>query len=114
MTITDEVWNNIKAQFISQIGERGYEEVRKNYDWKSIPSQMTIFDGNKRKDLAQLNKKLDSLKVVYKIASFVHMLNGNEPRHYVVLMIPYKGNEDWDRSAKWDTVYFILKAESLN
>jgi len=88
-------------------------KFEKNYDWKSIPSQMTIFDGNERKDIKQLNKKLDSLKIVYKIASFTHFPKGLEPRRYIILKVPYKGNEDWDRSAKWDTVYFILRAESL-
>jgi len=29
MVITDEVWNNIKGQIISQLGDVGYEEVRK-------------------------------------------------------------------------------------
>ena len=110
MIIVDEVWNNIKDQLIAQIGEEGYNDVRAHYDYKSIPEQMSVYSAGKRKNLQELSSKLSTLKV-FKIASYDHIFQGKNWGKYLILKCPYEENKNWDTTAKWDIVYFIIKED---
>ncbi|THU40468.1 hypothetical protein FAM09_11445 [Niastella caeni] len=113
MLIIDEIWEQAKNEIVLQVGEEKYKEIRRNYDWKSIPSQMTIFDGNRRRTVIELSKKLDSLKCLYKIATFSAQAKGGIPINIAIVEVPYKGNEDWDPKAKWNVVYFLLNVDDI-
>jgi hypothetical protein len=110
VVIVDDVWANIKQQIISQVGEDGYNEIRSHYDYKSIPPQMSVYGGGKKKDLKELSAKLSSLKV-YKVASYDHIFQGKDWGKYIILKCPYEENKNWDTTAKWYVVYFILKSD---
>jgi hypothetical protein len=108
MKIGDATWSKIKDQIIHQVGEEKYQKIRSNYDYKSLPEQMSLFDGKKMRALDEFSKKLDNLKLMYKVATYDHISNGVNWGKRVILEVPYKGNEAWDSTAKWDTVYFLL------
>ena len=81
-------------------------------NWKNIPEQMSIWNSNKKTDTSVLYPRLSKLNL-YKIATFRHVFQNEDWGNYVILRVPYIGNEKWDPTAKWDTVYFIVKAEAV-
>lgn len=108
MTIVDEIWNNSEREIITQIGKVEYRKVRENYSWQSIPAEMSNFAGGKKKDKNTYHEKMNKLKVMYKIATYTSSFQGKDWGKYVILKVPYAGNEDWDTNVKWDVVYFIF------
>lgn len=110
--LVEDFWENKKEPIESQLGAGSMEIIKKYSYWKNIPAQMNIFNGSKKTGITELAERLDRLKV-YKIATFRHIYQGIDWGELVILEVPYDENKDWDPAAKWDIVYFIVKAEAI-
>jgi hypothetical protein len=105
-------WSENKSkEVIDQIGKDEFENVKKYSDFKNIPCAFLIFCNNKKKKIEELKTKLEQLHA-FEIANY-HQYNfsGDYKGIYSILMVPYKGNENWDTTAKWEKVYFIVSKE---
>jgi hypothetical protein len=109
---SEDFWDNKRDELVKQVGQDGFEKIKTYSNYRHIPSQMSVFDGKKKIDPQELYKRLDSLKV-YKYATFKHIYQGKDWGEYVVLMVPYKGNANWNSLARWDTIFLILPAEAI-
>ncbi len=113
MMITEEGWENIKKEIIPIIGEAKVNDIMRHYDWKSIPSRMSIFDGVRLTPMPEISARLDSLKGIRKVVSFKYYFRDKYYGDRVILEVSYNGNEQWDTGTKWDVVYFILNEEDV-
>jgi hypothetical protein len=109
----EEFWNGKKEEIERQMGEGGLERLKKYSHYKNIPESMVIFSGGRKKNSDEFYSKLGQLKNLQMIAVFRHVFQGNDFGNYVVIQVPYKGNENWEPGVKWDTVYFIFKEEYI-
>jgi hypothetical protein len=107
MVITDGVWAGSKNEIVAQIGEEGFEKVKTHYDYKSVPAAMSLASEQNVKNQSRFYEKLQKLKV-FKIATFTQWFEGKNWGRLGILQVPYKGNETWDATAVWDTVYLIV------
>jgi hypothetical protein len=108
-------WDENKSkEIIDQIGKVEFENVKKYSDARNIPCPFLIICNGKKKKLPELREKLEQLHA-FEIANF-HQYNssGDFKGIYSILMVPYKGNENWDSSAKWDKVYFIVSKDLIS
>lgn len=112
MSFADNFWDNKKDQIVMQIGEAEYEKMLRNSDWRKIPGQMSIWNGKKKTEPAVLYPKLDKLNV-FQIASFNHVYQGKDFGKFVILRCPFEENKNWDSTATWDTVYFIVEEAGM-
>jgi hypothetical protein len=113
MNIGESVWNKANDQIVSQVGELKLRQIKSNYEWNILPGQMSIFDGKKVKSMEEYSSKMDSLQVMYRIATFNNLSGGKNWGKLAIIEVPYKGNENWDTKAKWDVVYFIVDANAV-
>ena len=113
MNIGEAVWSAASDQIISQVGELKFRKIKSNYAWNVLPGQMSVFDGKKVKPMKEYSKKMDSLPLMYRIATFDHISSGKNWGKVAIIEVPYKGNESWDPKAKWDVVYFVLEANAV-
>lgn len=102
------------AQIIKQIGEVEFEKVKKYSHYSNIPVQMLLYNSQKtsKRDTLEYKQKQNSLNV-FQIALYSHWWHGEYWGEYVILSVPYSANKDWDSTAKWDTVYFIIPGEYI-
>jgi hypothetical protein len=107
--IPDEFWLNKKGELVNQIEEEEFKRVS-TYCCQNLPSQMVLFNGHKLGDTTDLHARLNKLKL-YLIATFKNIHEGVDRGEYCILRVPYNENRNWDSTAKWDTVYFIIKRE---
>lgn len=112
MMIGEEIWNNAESEIVSQIGFDEYAVVKKNYDYRSIPSAMSLSSAENRKNVSTFYQKLSMLKL-YKVATFTSSSGGKNWGKSVILKVPYDGNQDWDKNVKWDSVYFIINEDAI-
>lgn len=111
-SLPEHFWeDNKKDELIKQIGVQEFEKVKIYSQRNFIPCQMQVFcedlDGSRKKDINLLKKKMNSLKA-YKIASYSHWYGGEYWGQYSIIKVPYINNKDWDSTAKWEVVYFII------
>ncbi len=101
---------------IQQIGEKEYEKVKKFSDRNNVPCQFQIFcedrDGAPKKNIDSLMKKLGKL-TVFKIATYTHNSKSGKSFPMVIVGAPYEDNKNWDPTVKWDTIYFLVPAQSV-
>ncbi|SRR5258706_4414287 len=109
--VTEDFWNSTKADIVKQIGEENFEKVKTFSTNKNVPVQLLQWDGHKKVDLDEYCKRLSSLKV-YRVAEFNEIWKDKDWGKYMILSVP---NQElyWDKTAKWDTVYFIIKADAV-
>lgn len=103
-------WNETKSkEVISNIGADHFEKVKMYSNFRMIPCQFLIFCGTgKKKPIPELSEKLSKL-TAYELTSFHNIPDDGVDRGEVsIIMVPYKGNENWDADATWDTVYFLV------
>ena len=112
MMIGNDIWNNAENEIISQIGKDEYTVVKKKYDYKSLPLEMSLFNLENRKNVTKYYEKLSNLKL-FRIAGFAVNSNGKDLGRNAILKVPYKGNEKWDMNVKWDSVYFVINEEAI-
>lgn len=108
MITIDEVFDGGKKEILTQISEEEFEKVKVFNKMQNQPPQMR-FDLRFVKDtVARMDyyQKLGQLRM-FKIATFKHFFQGTDWGNYVILRVPYNENVIWDKSAKWDTVYFL-------
>lgn len=110
---TEDFWKGKKEQIETQMGEGAFESVKKFSHFKNIPPQMSISNGPTMSDPETYYKKLSNLKNLYRVASFNHIFHGQDFGNYVIIQVPYIGNENWDTAAKWHTVYFIFEEKDV-
>jgi hypothetical protein len=109
----DDYWDKKSQEIIKQIGNAEFEKVKKFSHRDYIPCQLQQFcedkDGRPKKNLDSLCKRKTELNV-YKIATFMHHSNNGVLKGpYAVIRVPYEENKNWDPTAKWDTVYFVIE-----
>jgi hypothetical protein len=110
-----DYWSLYRESLIPQIGKDEFEKVIRYSDVRSIPYQLTLYKGFQKipeDSLALLSKKLDRL-ICYKIADLVYGGKEVGVKPAVLIRIPYEENKDWDPTAKWDNVYFIIPADQV-
>lgn len=110
---TDEFWNGKKEQIDAQMGNGSFERVVKYSNFKNIPKQMSISNGASMDVPEDYYKKMSGLKNLTRVATFKHTFQGTDFGKYVVVEVPYQGNENWDSAAKWNIVYFIFEEQDV-
>lgn len=107
-------WNDGKKgpEIISQLGEDGFEHVKKFSDARNIPCEFLIFcedrDGSPKKDLDSLAARKSQLNV-FRVATYKHHSKDGNIYSMAILSVPYEQNKSWSRQgAKWDTIYFLV------
>jgi len=107
----DKYWGNKSDEIVRQVGIDEFNKIIKFSHRDNIPCEMQIFcedkNGIPKKNSDSLAAKQSRLKV-YKIATYKH-----NDKEYAILRVPYSGNESWDISARWDTVYFVIQNRFL-
>lgn len=108
-------WNESRSkELITQLGQDEFSNVKRYIDPKNIPCPFLIICNGKKKKLPELQAKLEKLRA-YEIATFHHYnSSGDFSGLYSILMVPYKENEKWDSSAKWEKVYFLIKKDLVS
>lgn len=109
LMINDSVMEQIKDSITSIIGEAEYEKFKANSTAFKWPTAIGGKMWRRADSLLRRehNEKLGRLHV-YQIASYQHVWEGVTRIKYAILRVPYKGNEDWDKEVKWDTIYFMV------
>ncbi|UEG49376.1 hypothetical protein LK994_12110 [Ferruginibacter lapsinanis] len=98
-----------KDEIVSQTGEALFEEIENKCSSAAWPAALNDMDSEDSIVTAKMNR----LKL-YRIATYQHKFNGNVFDKYVILEVPYVGNEDWDANVKWEgSVYFIIKEKDI-
>jgi len=112
MMIGDEIWNNAEGEIVSQIGTEEFAAVKKHYDYRSIPSAMSLANADNRKNVDKFYQKLSTLKI-FKVATFNSVSGGKNWGKSVILKVPYEGNQEWDKNVKWDSLYIVINEEAV-
>lgn len=112
--IPEGYWTEKKvAEIVKQIGYEEFERVKLYLRHDNIPCALLLFCNGVKKELDKFTAKLQSLKV-FEIANYQNFSPSGELRDdNSILMVPYKGNEKFDITAKWDKVYFIIERKYL-
>lgn len=104
-----QVFIENKDSIVAQIGEAEFEKFKEFGNNGGWPDSIA-YDITRRRDslymrhyYAQLNK----LKM-YKIASYVQVLNGEKHARHAILCVPYDKNKNWNKNVRWDTIYFVI------
>ena len=85
---------------VKQVGSDNMTHLRVFYGKPDYPK---MFYDSAYKNKKEYNKSLSKLKA-YQVARFAkYDEQTKKTEKYVILRIPYKGNEDWASAAKWDT-----------
>lgn len=112
--IAENFFTETKDSIISQIGSEEFEKVKKYssvFSWpKSLQGKIWYKSDSLMKK--EFHRKLDKLKV-YQIANYCHYWEGSKDSRFSIIRVPYSDNMDWDKEAKWDTVYFIVQERSV-
>jgi hypothetical protein len=107
-------WNNKEEAIINQIGDKEFQKMKMYSDSRNIPCQFLMFcedrDGNPLKNLDTLGQRLGQLNI-YRIATFSHTDSKNNTHEWAILRIPYNENRNWDPAVKWDSLYFVMRAD---
>jgi hypothetical protein len=101
----ENFWEKSRDEIVKQIGESEFEKVKANSGFSGVPSEMSLYDGRKRRDTSELYPKLAQLNL-YHIATIPN--TGSKGGNFAILRCPYAENKNWDVAVKWDTVYFVL------
>ncbi len=104
----DGFWESTKDELISKMGEEEFEKIKKWSDITIIPKAFEVWDGNRKVPMDEYIKRLSSLKV-YKVVEVTQITDGTNFGKYTILAVPYQ-ELYWDKTAKWDTVYFVIKS----
>jgi hypothetical protein len=114
MSFGEGFWESYKDTIVSQIGAAEFEKLKASCGFKKVPSTMSIYDGKNKPDVKKFNERMTGLKV-YKIAAYTltsNLKDGKKLHERMnILRCPYKGNENWNLTTKWDTVYFAVHEE---
>lgn len=109
----------MEPKVVAQVGKEEFEKIKAFSNSDSWPVAMQgsmTLNGAGGVDSIQRHqafyRKLDELKL-YQVAKFNFTKDGVDWGNRVILRVTYKGNENWDRNAKWDTVYFILREDAV-
>jgi hypothetical protein len=106
--VREGFWESTKNEIISKIGEEAFNKIKKWSHNKMMPQALLIWDGDRRVSLEEYVKRLSSLKV-YQVVDATQVTEGTNFGKYTILAVP---NQElyWDKTAKWDTVYFVIKS----
>lgn len=110
--LTENFWNSAKKDIVAQIGEAGFENVRKFSKNSVVPSALQMWDGrlNQQKvEDDEYYKRMASLKV-YKFIDFSRVNFKGDTIKHTVLAVPHQ-ELYWEKDVKWDTVYLIIESE---
>lgn len=110
----NECFSAAKDSLIQKIGEKEFEMVLNYCHARSWPSAMSPevgkMDSGKK---SKLHDKLDRLKI-FRIAEFTPIAYGKPSAYrYSIIKVPYRENKDWDSTQKWETVYFIVRSDTV-
>src|SRR5688500_12440710 len=106
--VREGFWESTKNEMIAKIGEEQFNKIKKWSDNKMMPNALLFSDGNRKVPLEEYLKRLSSLKV-YQVVETTQVTDGTNFGKYTVLAVPYQ-ELYWDKTAKWDTVYFVIKS----
>lgn len=108
-----EYWSeHNKRQLLTQLSQSQLDKlILMTSHPKYRPCQMSAFclsnSNERKKDTDSISQKISKLKI-YRVATFINHGLDSFTESMTVICIPYKGNEDWDKEAVWDTVYNML------
>lgn len=114
LLISDDFLAQNRDSIIAEIGIKEFEEFVKYSNVTTWPAEIAGEIRFKKDSIAKMElfKKLDKLKMT-KIASFTHYHNGKKLYRRCILKVRYNDNQDWDKTAKWDSVYFLFWESSI-
>jgi hypothetical protein len=107
-SVTEDFWASTQKEILSKISIDEFNKIKKYSNNEIIPDPLLQFDGDRMVPLDTLLRRLSSLKV-YKVVDANMSWEGTDYGSYTVLAVPYQ-ELYWDKTAKWDTVYFIIKS----
>lgn len=105
-----QVFVDNKDSIVAQIGEPEFEKFKEFGNNAGWPDSIT-YDVKRRRDTLYMNHyyaQLNKLKM-YKIASYIHIINGEKHDRHTILRVPYDKNINWNENSKWDTIYFLIR-----
>lgn len=111
LMFTETFYNETKDSIIAQIGIDEFEKVKVYCSVLKWPSSMQPkFGRMNAEEQKTMGDRLDKLHM-YKIAAYQHYYDGKKMERFSILRVPYEENKNWDSTAKWDTVYFVVQEE---
>src|ERR1044071_6631839 len=113
MMATDSFWIKAQAQIVSQIGSNEFNAVKTHFSYLQVPREMSFALPENLKNKCGFYRNMTRLNME-KIAAFTDYEKGKYMEKYVIMRVPYKGNEEWNKNVKWDTVYFVIHEEATD
>lgn len=106
-------WKQGEDTLRKQITESHFQKIKFFSDHANMPAALLMWHPVKQPkkiSLEEYEKRLSALKV-FKVAAFSNQVR--EKRFdYVIVAAPCQ-ELYWDKTAKWDTVYFIVRSEAI-
>lgn len=112
-----DIFKNDTAEILRQISRQELDSVIIYAHMTRWPEPMMYRPSKNMSDstseaFKNYYAKLNRLRM-YKIADYEHFWNDRSWGRVVLLAIPYAANRDWDSTARWRTVYFMLPASAV-
>lgn len=108
--LNPQVYIENKDSIVSQIGDVEFEKLKEFGNNGGWPDSIA-YDFKKRKDSLYMKHYRDQLSrlKMFKIASYIQVLNGQKHERHAIIRVPYNKNTNWNKNVKWDTIYFVIK-----